>query len=206
VRHANRRDGGKIGRKLAHHARLAQVADDPQRPVVDAMRRGGGQLAGQRAAQRLAQRIVDGCDARGRSLHVDGAQGVVAFDGDRQQPGGAFLPQRGPCGPDPPHDRRKGAADARMAGEGQLLARSEDAHAVVRARLRRRQQERGLGQVGPARDALHRRTVQRVGADHHGQRVALEQARGEHVQLQESEGRHGGSQCGWHLNEGRRRT
>ncbi len=52
------------------------------------------------------------------------------------------------------------AAERRMAGEGQLAARREDADAVVGARVGRREQERRLAEVGPARERLHALVVE----------------------------------------------
>jgi hypothetical protein len=70
-----------------------------------------------------------------------------------------------------------------MPGEGQLLARGEDAQAIVG--LVALQQEGRLGEVGPAGDALHGRGVQALGADHHRHRVAEERPLGEDVHLLE---------------------
>ena len=64
------------------------------------------------------------------------------------------------------------AAERRMAGERQLAARREDAHAVVGLGVGGRQQEGRLRQVGPAREGLHLRVVEAVGVVHHGERIA----------------------------------
>ena len=64
-----------------------------------------------------------------------------------------------------------------MAGERQLAAGREDADAVVGRRVGGREQEGRLAQVGPARERLHPRVVERVGAVHDGERVAEQRPR-----------------------------
>ena len=63
-----------------------------------------------------------------------------------------------------------------MAGERQLAAGREDAHPVVGAGVGRRQQEGRLAQVGPARERLHPRVVERVGVVDDGERIAEQRA------------------------------
>ena len=75
------------------------------------------------------------------------------------------------------------ASERRVAGKRQFAAGREDAHAVVGGRVLRRQQEGGLGQVGPAREGGQRLVAQALGGVHHGQRVALEQHGAEDVEL-----------------------
>ncbi|CAM5209075.1 hypothetical protein LSPH26S_03823 [Lysinibacillus sphaericus] len=54
----------------------------------------------------------------------------------------------------------------------EFLVRREDAHAIARPGIGRRQQEGGFHQCGPAREALHRRGIPSFRADHHAQVVA----------------------------------
>jgi hypothetical protein len=77
-----------------------------------------------------------------------------------------------------------------MAGERQLARRREDANPVVGTRHGRREQEGRLAQMGPARERLHPRIVERVGAVHDGERIALQRRRGEDIELVEAKGRH----------------
>src|SRR5207245_2376181 len=85
----------------------------------------------------------------GRAHKDPGALGT-----QRQHAGAALLLELAIARPgDAGADRGIGAADGRMSGEGQLMARREDAHAIV-ARLAR-EEKRGLREIGPARDALH---------------------------------------------------
>jgi hypothetical protein len=74
-----------------------------------------------------------------------------------------------------------------MAGEGQLVLRREDAQAVVG--LGRGQQERGLGKVDPAGDALHVLGLEALAAEHHRDRVAVEGPAGEDIDLLQGEAR-----------------
>ena len=87
-----------------------------------------------------------------------------------------------------------GRADARVAGERQLGERREDAHPVVGAGLGGRAEERRLRQVELDRERLALLGAQRVGVEHHGQRIARVGPRREHVDdlvLQEFRARHG---------------
>ena len=63
-------------------------------------------------------------------------------------------------------------AERRVAREGQLATGREDAHAVIRRVVRRRQQERGFGQVGPRREMLHLLVAEVGAVEHHRERVA----------------------------------
>lgn len=77
-----------------------------------------------------------------------------------------------------------------MPGKGQLSARREDAHPVVRLRRRRLQEKDRLAQVRPAGERGHRLVRQPVGGDHHRQGIALQGFAGKNVYLLEIEGRH----------------
>ena len=72
-----------------------------------------------------------------------------------------------------------------MPGEGELLVGGEDPDPVIRLRVGGRQQERGLGQVGPVGELLHLPGGEVAGVDHHGERVAPVVFGGEHVHLGE---------------------
>src|SRR5207249_112933 len=80
--------------------------------------------------------------------------------------------------------------DRRMAGERQLSPRRENAQAVVGPLVRRRADERRLGQVRPRRDRLHLLARHGVAIEHDCDRVALEWHGGEHVHLLEGKGLH----------------
>ena len=90
---------------------------------------------------------------------------------------------------DPFSRERKGAADRRMAGHRQFLARREDPHPDIAARSRW-EDERALGEVHFARDGLHhlRRDRSRLGKD--GELIAFQRAVGEHVEVQIAHGVH----------------
>src|SRR5215470_4056778 len=77
-----------------------------------------------------------------------------------------------------------------MSGKGKLAPGREDAQAVVGSRVRRRADERRLGQVGPGGDRLHRRARHGIAVEHDRDGVALERHRGEHVHLLEGESLH----------------
>src|SRR5215470_7265566 len=70
-----------------------------------------------------------------------------------------------------------------MAGKGELAPGREDAQAIVGARIRRRADECGFGQIRPVRDGLHPLGRQAVGVEHDGNRVSLEGNRRKHVDL-----------------------
>ena len=74
-------------------------------------------------------------------------------------------------------------ADARMAGEGPLAARAEDAQAIAAALIDRRQDEGRLRQACPARDRLHVVIGQAFGVQHHGEGIAGAGAVGEDIGL-----------------------
>ncbi len=76
--------------------------------------------------------------------------------------------------------------DGRVAGERQLPRRGENANARAVARVGRGEDEHGLGVVELARDRLHRRRVELVGVEHHGERVAGKVPVGEHVERREA--------------------
>ena len=81
-------------------------------------------------------------------------------------------------------------AERRVAGERQLARRREDADAVVGAR--RRSARAGTSSRSgwsSCANACMLRVVERVGAVHDGERVALQRRRGEDVDLVEAEGR-----------------
>jgi hypothetical protein len=68
-----------------------------------------------------------------------------------------------------------------VPGERQLVRRREDPGTVGRTRRRGRQDEDRLREVELARDRLQLLRGQRLGAKHHGQRVAGERPVGEDV-------------------------
>src|SRR6266700_6900035 len=70
-----------------------------------------------------------------------------------------------------------------MPGERQLGRRGEDAYLVVGAWGIGRQHERRLGEIRPAREALHLRRRQALAIEHHRDRVAQERLGAEHVYL-----------------------
>src|ERR1700685_3497958 len=77
-------------------------------------------------------------------------------------------------------------AESRMTRKGQLPLRREYANAVVGQWMCRLQKERRLAQIGPIGESRHLRLAQSVGAKNHGQRVAAQRLRGEHVDLTKS--------------------
>jgi len=117
--------------------------------------------------------------------------GAVGVDQHGQQPGPALL-HHGARRDEPAAGQRPRRPDARVAGEGQLDGRGEDAQPVVRVRGGRRQHEGRLGQVELAGDRLHRRRVESFGIEHHGERVAGKRSGREHVEGDEAAG-HGAS-------------
>jgi len=72
-----------------------------------------------------------------------------------------------------------------MAGERQLTGGGEDPDLVVRAVSHWRQDEGGLGQVRPAREALHVTLLDAVPLENHGHRVAQARRCGEDIDLTE---------------------
>lgn len=79
------------------------------------------------------------------------------------------------------------SADSRMARERQLAFDGEDAYVIVRIRVGRLDEERGLGQVGPAGDGLHLGAVEVVGLEHDCKRIAFERHRSENINLLEAD-------------------
>src|SRR5690606_29278791 len=123
----------------------------------------------------------------GRALDEDAPVGI---EGEIEHPGAAFLPEGRLPLDEPLLDGRMGAADGRMARKRQLLGRREDPQPVVGDLAF--QEERRLGEIRPAGNALHRLGVEALGADHHGDRVAEERPGSEDVDLLEAERAHGG--------------
>ena len=74
-----------------------------------------------------------------------------------------------------------------MTGEGELPLGREDSQAVVGPLVRRRADERRLGQVGPGGDRLHIGARHRVAIEYDRDGVALERHGGEHIHLLEGE-------------------
>ena len=89
-----------------------------------------------------------------------------------------------------------GAAQRRVPGERQLLGRGEDPQPVVGARRRGRQQERGLREVGPAREGGHlRRRRGRSASCTTATGLPASGPAAEHVDLGEGVGRHARQPC-----------
>ena len=84
------------------------------------------------------------------------------------------------------------SADAGVAGEGQFLARGENAHAVVGAGLGWRQHEGGFGEVGPGGELLHPGVAEALAVEDHGDGVAAVGDLREDVDLLEGDDAHGG--------------
>ncbi len=85
-----------------------------------------------------------------------------------------------------------------MAGEGQLRARREDAHAARVGRIRGREDERRLRVVELARDVLQPVLGDAGGVGEDGELVAAEQLVGEDVGGQVAVAGHAGNvQPGW---------
>src|SRR6185437_10174210 len=79
---------------------------------------------------------------------------------------------------------RMGAADAGMAGECDFLVGREDAHAVAGFVPRRREHERGLHQIVPAREALHRGTAPVRSVEYDPEVIAAPGTGSEYIQMQ----------------------
>ena len=73
-----------------------------------------------------------------------------------------------------------------MAGEGQLPVRGEDAQAVVGPGIVGWEDEGGLGQVRPVRNAGHLRLIEAIGVDDDRDGVALEGHGREDIDLGET--------------------
>ena len=69
-----------------------------------------------------------------------------------------------------------------MSGERDLRVRHEDAQAVIRAGIGRRQHECGFHDIEPARHALHLRGSQVRGGEHDAERIAAAGVAGERSQ------------------------
>jgi len=168
-------------------------APTPRRPAAPATSAGRFQRTVRQSRGRGEQRGSTGAvwnhAARARTAYMDDADVLARFCPHRQQAGGAFLHQ---CtlvrSRHARIERCPRRAHAAMARERQLLARSEDAHAVVGARLRGRQEEHGFRQVGSLRVGLHGCAVHAGRVEHHAKRIAGAWAIGEHVQLQVAAG------------------
>ena len=159
-----------VGLEREHGVGVVEQQAEPHRAVVEHLGRHDLlRLEAQRGRHLGQQR-----GARRAALERRRGEGqAFALAPDRHQARGALL-----------HDavRRLGlaaglqpgmaASQRRMAGEGQLAAGREDAHAVVGRRLGGRQQEGGLGQVGPLREVLHLRVVEAGAVEHHRERIA----------------------------------
>src|SRR5690349_23142214 len=104
----------------------------------------------------------------------------------RDQPGTAFLDDgvrigRLAAGLPP----GMAGAERGVPGERQLPGRREDPDEVIGPGRARRQHERGLRQVRPARERLHLLVGEPLGAEHHRDRVAEVRGCGEDVDLAE---------------------
>ena len=131
-----------------------------------------------------------------RRLHEDSAFLAVAFDADRQDAGAAFLLQKSVRRlRDAGLDHRMRAADRRMAGERNLATRREDAQAIARVGLRRREHERRLDEPGPCGERLHVLAAPAVGIDDDAKRIAAAGARREDVELQVTRVAHVKGRC-----------
>jgi len=81
---------------------------------------------------------------------------------------------------------REACAERRMPCERQLARRGEDAYAVVRIRVSRRQEKRRFREIGPAREGSHALIDQALRTVHDGERIAAQRVRGEHIDLAEA--------------------
>ncbi len=142
-------DGQDHLRRLQQHADPVRAVDQPGR-VQERLPR-HAQAGGDPGEVRLGH----GSRA-GQRRRREGQPAAVALDPD--QPGPALLDQHAVLPGDAaglqPGVRR---AEGGVAGKGELLAAGEDPDPVVGRGVRGRQQERGLGEVGPVGELLHRR-------------------------------------------------
>ena len=76
-------------------------------------------------------------------------------------------------------------SEGRVPGEWKLLVGRKDPDPVIGLGVGRRQEECGLGQVGPVGELLHLLRREVFGVNHHGERVASVVIGGEHVHLGE---------------------
>ena len=121
---------------------------------------------------------------------------AVALDPDK--PGPALLDHYSvlpgdPAGLKPGMRRPQGG----VAGKGELLAAGEDPDPVVCPGVRGRQQECGLGEVGPVGELLHRFRREPLGVDDDRQRIAAVGLGGEDVHL--PKGRRRGAGAGFEV-------
>src|SRR5919197_3325521 len=72
-----------------------------------------------------------------------------------------------------------------MPVERQLAAGCEDAHIVVRAGIRWREEKRRFREVGPARERSHLRFAQSLSGMHHRERVSAQRICREDIDLRE---------------------
>jgi len=86
--------------------------------------------------------------------------------------------------------QRKGRADHRVAGEGQLALRCEDAHAAERLRVAGGDDEGRFGVVHLPRDRLHLVRFELLGVRKDGELIAAEGRIRKDIQLDEAEASH----------------
>lgn len=169
--------------------RFGERHDPPQRAIVDdataceILARG----LWENACERIAFRGIGSAHACARRTHMDASARATRLDAQRQQTREAFLHEHTVARVhDPGMQRGVSAADTRVSGERQFLARREDSHAIVGAWVGRWQQERGLGQVHPGGEALHRDRIHATGIEYDGQRIAVAERIGEYIELQKA--------------------
>ena len=151
----------------------------PTRADVDLHHRAG---RGERYGRDL---LFHPLDLRGRPFQEDAA---IVLDRELDHARAAFLEELLLSNDKTRFQRGMRGADRRMPGERQLLPRREDAQAIVGVDDFSR---KVVSEIRPAGDALHRRRIEPVGADHHGDRVAEERLVGEDVDLRELHEREG---------------
>jgi hypothetical protein len=81
-------------------------------------------------------------------------------------------------------------AERRIACEGKLLLRRQDANAVVGRAVGRTQQKCRFAQVPPIGKCRHLGIGEPIGANDNGQRMAAQRLRGEHIDLMKIETGH----------------
>jgi hypothetical protein len=72
-----------------------------------------------------------------------------------------------------------------MPSEGELLTAGEDAHTIIGARIRGREEERGFREIGPVCKMLHSLGTEAFGIDHDGEWIASVRPIGEDIDLVE---------------------
>jgi len=107
---------------------------------------------------------------------------------NRDQPDPALLHDVGPARRPTRSQPRMGRSERGVAGEGKFATGCEDTQPVVGGGVTRRLDERGLGEVGPARERGHRILGHPIPIDDDGNRVAAQRFRTEHVDLGETSG------------------